>query len=447
MKSIKKYNHQFLIVLFAFVFALSGCEERSDFGMEILPKEDLITVKNIVIKNDISSFTFREDSIRTDESTNSLLGSFHDPVFGITNIDFATQFRLQSFPGYGENPQADSIKLYLYYRIIYGDTVTAQKFKVYELESPLDVDAEYNQHVDLKSMAYSQLLGEIEYVPVVKQDSVTLDTFYQLITIPLDISLAEKLVNADSTDMINNDDFLEYFKGLYIETEQVSEEGGTILSLEASSTDVFQGSALVLYYNNQEIRDLAVNGDSSIVMPFVISKFSARVNSIEHDYSGTPFENDINKQSTEDTLIYIQSTGGLKSNILIANLETWKDSVNTAINKAELIFEIDTIASDIHNFAPPQQLLFTVIDSTGAEYLPIDYVFSPTFYGGYLWNDYTYRFNITQHLQEIIRGSIGNFGFFLTPAYKNNQANRVVIKGSNSAIGVKLIITYSKYNI
>ena len=220
-----------------------------------------------------------------------------------------------------------------------------------------------------------------------------------------------------------------------------------ILSLEAASSDAFQGSALALYYNNKEIRELSVNGDTSIVMPFVISKFSARVNSIEHDYTDTPFVGEINTQTTTDTLIYIQATGGLKSKILIDNLETWKDSVNTAINKAELIFEIDTVASDIHNFAPPIQLLFTVIDSTGVEFLPIDYVFNPAFYGGYLWNDYTYRFNITQHLQEIINGSIGNFGFFLTPAYKNNQANRVVIKGSDSEPGIKLIITYSKYTI
>jgi len=447
VKSIKKYNNQFLIGIVTLIFALSACKKQSDFGLEILPKQDLITIKNIVIKDDVSSFTFREDSIRTDEAKNSLLGSFYDPVFGITNIDFATQFRLQSFPGYGESPQADSIKLYLYYRLIYGDTVTAQKFRVYELEDPLDVDAEYDQHVNLKSMASDHLLGEIEYIPKVKQDSVKKDTFYQLITIPLDISLAEKLINADSLDMTNNDAFLEFFKGLYIETEQLTTEGGTILSLEAASSDAFQGSALALYYNNQKVRDLATNGDTSIVMPFVISKFSARVNRIEHDYSNTIFGDDINTHTTEDTLIYIQATGGLKSKILIENLESWKDSVNIAINKAELIFEIDTIASDIHNFAPPNQLLFTVIDSTGAEYLPIDYVFSPTFYGGYLWKDYTYRFNITQHLQEIIKGSIGNFGFFLTPAYKNNQANRVVIKGSNSKPGIKLIITYSKYTI
>ena len=202
----------------------------------------------------------------------------------------------------------------------------------------------------------------------------------------------------------------------------------------------------MLYYNNEEVRELAV-GDTSISMPFVITKFSARVNSIYHDYTDTPFEDDINTQMGEDTLIYVQATGGLKSNILIDNLESWKDSVNTAINKAELIFQIDTIASDIHNFAPPLQLLFTVIDSTGTEYLPIDYVFSPFYYGGYLRADYTYRFNITQHMQEIIKGSIGNFGFFLTPANKNNEANRVVLKGSNSETGIKLVITYSKYSI
>ncbi len=443
MKSLK-YNYKFIAVFVALVVAISACNEYSDFGVEILPKDDLITVKNIVVKDDVSSFAFREDSIRTDEPSKSLLGSFNDPVFGITNINFATQFRLKSFPGFGTDPLADSVKLFLYYRLVYGDTVTAQKFRVYELESPLDIDASYHQYVDLKSMASDFLLGEVEYTPVIKQDSITQDTFYQLITIPLDISLAEKLVNADSLDMINNDVFLDFFKGLYIETEQVNGEGGAILSLEAASSDIFQGSALLLYYNNAELRDIALE-DSSLSMPFVITQFSARVNSIEHDYTDTPFGGGINTRNNEDSLIYVQATGGLKSNILIENLAGWKDSVNTAINKAELIFQIDTIASDVHRFMPPLQLLFTVIDSTGTEFLPIDYVFSPDFYGGYLRNDYTYHFNITQHLQEIINGNIGNFGFFLTPANKNNEANRVVLKGARSETGIKLLITYSKY--
>jgi hypothetical protein len=80
------------------------------------------------------------------------------------------------------------------------------------------------------------------------------------------------------------------------------------------------------------------------------------------------------------------------------------------------------------------------------ENLPADYWFSPTFYGGVLNpTDYTYRFNITQHLQQILEGTVPNNGFFLTTARKNSEANRVVLKGSTSETGIRLVITYSKY--
>jgi hypothetical protein len=147
----------------------------------------------------------------------------------------------------------------------------------------------------------------------------------------------------------------------------------------------------------------------------------------------------------EDSLIYVQATGGLKAHVLIDELSSWRDSVNTAVNKAELIFQIDTIVSQVHKYRPPLQMLFTIVDSTGVERLPVDYVFNPSFYGGGLRSDYTYHFTITQHIQEIIIGNAQNYGFYLTPAQKNNEANRVVLKGGSSATGIKLIITYSKY--
>ncbi len=180
-------------------------------------------------------------------------------------------------------------------------------------------------------------------------------------------------------------------------------------------------------------------------MPYVITEYSACVNRITHDYSQTAFFDHLNSETEEDSLIYIQSTGGLESKINIDNLSTWRDSVNTAINKAELIFTIDTTLSDMSNFAAPSQLLFTYVDSVGEQYLPKDYSFSPAFYGGALGDDNTYRFNITQHLQQIIDGEIENKGFYLTTANKNNEANRVVLKGSTSNVGIKLVVTYSKY--
>ena len=445
MKQNTTVNNRLFVWIALLAAAFAACDERSDLGMDLLPSEDLIQVKNLVEKNSISAYTHREDSIRTDEPPQNLLGVFDDPQFGRTTVNFATQFRLESFPDYGENPVADSINLYLYYRQIYGDTLTPQTFKVYELETGLDYDAEYLQNVDLKSMASGELLGEVEYTPRVRLDSATADTFYQLITIPLDISLAEKLVNADSLQMINNDVFLEYFKGLYIESEkQSTDDGGAILSLAASSSSNFQGSALAVFYNNQENRN--ADDPDTLLMPYVITPFSARVNSISHDYTGTPFYDELNSENNPDSLIYVQATGGLKARVFIDDLSLWRDSVNTAINNAEIVFQIDTIASELEKYPPPRQLLFTVVGESGEEFLPADYVFSPVFYGGILNREnYTYRFNITQHMQQIIEGDAENFGFFLTPAQKSSEANRVVLKGSESKTGIKLIVTYTKF--
>lgn len=411
----------------------TACNEPNDLGMELLPARDLIEVKNLVEKNSISSFTYREDSIPTDEASKSLLGSFYDPVFGITTINLATQFRLQGFPDFGTNPVVDSVRLILFFDRIYGDTITPQKFEVYELNSPLDVDANYYQDIDLESMASDQLLGEIQYAPVFEVDTTSKDTLPMII--PLNNMLGEKLLNADSLNLINNDEFLEFFKGLYIKSGKQLTEGGSIISLV--------GSSLRLYYNNNE--NLEKEKPDSLFKSYSVTQFSARVNSIEHDYSGTPFEANLNVDSGDDSLIYVQATGGLKSKIYIDGLTSWKDSTNVGINKAELVFQVDTVASELDKYSPPTQLLFTVLDEEGTEFLPSDYSFSSTYYGGGLRSDYTYRFNITQHMQQIIDGVAENHGFFLTTARKNSEAKRVVLKGSNSQTGIKLVITYSKF--
>ena len=440
-----------LTALMAVIFL--GCNKNTnELGMELLPSSDLIQVKSTVIKDDIAAFTTREDSIRTDERSKSLLGSFNDPKFGNTTIDFAAQFRLNTYPDYGSNPVADSVKLYLYYRSVYGDTVTQQRLRAFELESSLDVDADYYENVDLKSLASSQLLGEIEFMPQIALDSTSSDTLYQLIVMPLDVSLGEKLVNADSLQMINNDVFLNFFKGLYFETEKITGEGGSILSLDAASSSSFQGSALVVYYNNDENEDAET--PDTLSMPYIITQYSARVNQIEHDYSETDFGGSLNEETNPDSLIYVQSTGGLESKITIDNLTNWRDSIHIsqnndtipyAINKAELVFQVDTVASDLEKYPPPSQLLFIAVNDDGSEYLPVDYLFSPAFYGGYLnTDDYTYRFNITQHVQQIIDGVANNNGFYLTTAHKASEAKRVILKGSTSNTGIKLIITYSK---
>ncbi|HYQ58682.1 MAG TPA: DUF4270 domain-containing protein [Draconibacterium sp.] len=439
-----------LLILLSILVACQN--ELNDLGVGILPDEDLINVRNISVTDKLSSFTFSEDSIISNQSNYNLIGSFNDPVFGKTSVDLATQFRLISYVDFGTDPEVDSVRLYLYYREIYGDTLTTQHLKVYEMQEYLDPDAEYTQDIDLKSMASTVPLGEVSFTPKVVLDSATQDTNYQLIAIPLDDVLGEKIINADSLDLINNDVFLEYFKGLYIESEDVS-GNGTLVKLHTVPTGTFRGSALVVYYNNYENQHLPEEeAPDTLSKAFLVTQYSARVSGIEHDYSGTAFFDNMNQEEVQDDLIYVQPTGGLKSRITISGLENWKDSTNMGINKAEIVFQIDTVASDIHNYPPPSQLIFTFVAPDGEEYRPIDYYFNPAFYGGGLnTSDYTYHFNITQHIQRIIdvtdpedKDYVGNQGFYLTTGRRTDEANRVVLKSAKNG-GVEMRITYSKF--
>ncbi len=429
------FKWQFLPFVFFALLITASCNDRGDVGLELLPTSDLVVVGNFLQKEGIRAYTFSDDTVRTDEPQKILLGSFNDPLFGHTQIDAALQFRLTSFPLFGTNAVADSIIFFFYYRTVYGDTSTVQRIRVFELEKAINPDATYYSTDDLSTYAANTPLAEFDFKPKVALDSLRKDTLYQLGKVKLDISLAEKLLKADSLNMVNNEVFLNYFKGLYFQPERISEEGA-IVSLELIPTSAFQGSALVLYYHN-DTDTLASNA-------YFVTDFSARVNTYRHDYSSTAFYQQLNKEITVDSLIYVQSTGGLKSKIYIPGLENWRDSLNIAINKAELVFQVDTTLSDYKNYPLPSQLFLTFIDDNGQERLPSDYSFYPVYYGGFLLSDFTYRFNITQHMQGIIKNRINNNGFYLTTVYKNNQMRRAVLKGANSDHGIRFVVTYSK---
>lgn len=427
-------------------------EELNKTGYGLLDKGDLVSVKKAEIdKSTIKSFTVTDEKQRTDETTYNLLGTFNDPVFGKITADFAVQFRLGQYPDFSKNAQPDSLVLYLLYMEFFGDTVTPQRLKVYELASDLSFDAQYDQDVNLKAISKGEVLADITYVPKFKLDSLTnlygstkakpKDTVIQEIAIKLNASLINKLWAADTLTLSKNELFLEYFKGLYIEAGDLN-QGGAVMRINS----IARGSRMIMHYKNSE--------KDSLFYSYNINENSARVSRFSHEYTNTDFFANLDKKETQDSLIYLQTTGGLGSKILIPNLNLWRDSANIAINKAELIFTVDQFYTDTAKYTPPYQVILSAVNEKDSLYFPSDLAFSQAYFGGvYNKTDGTYRFNIAKHVQELISkkpNGVGylreNYGFFLSMADRNTNYGRVVLKGANSKTGIRLEITYSKIN-
>lgn len=437
----------------AFVF-WSCKDDPNGTGMELLPGSDLKSVKISIEKESNSAFTKKDILLKTDEPNYNVFGTFNDPLFGKTTASMAFHARLPYYPDFGRGPVLDSLVLYLLYKEFYGDTVTTQHLKVYELQENIYIDTTsatsgtgdyaYYQNVDLKALAYPNPIGELDFTARFRTDSTKRDTLVQELAVKLNQSLAEKLFLADTLDMVPNN-FLNFFKGLYVEAGDVN-QGGAMLRVSTVSG----GSNLTLYYrrNYSATKDSLVR-DSLI---YRINDRSARISSYAHDYSTTVFASKLEDESSQDSLIYLQTLGGLRAKVLVPSLDNWKDSSNIVINKAQLVFQVDTVMSDYHKYKVPAKMVLRTIDPENPEgegKFPSDIVVSESLYGGsYRASDATYRFNITHHLRDIMKpnSKVENLGFYLSTSFQNEQTRRVVLKGATSHVGIRLEVTYTKLN-
>ncbi len=447
MKTELAKKYRFVIGFVGMVMVFWGCtNDINDLGKDLLLPGDLVKVRKYTEKN-IKAYTITDGNQRTDEPEYNLLGTFNDPIFGKTTTDFALQFRIGSYPDtlkdISKKPVIDSLVLVLLYKEVYGDLVTPQQLKVYELNADLDEAQKYYQDIDLKSMSKVELLGAKNYTPKFKLDSLSStygstkknpkDTTIQELRIKLDQKLITKLMAFDYGNSESpNDLFIKYFKGLYLEAGDLN-SGGAVMKINTLAS----GSNMAIHFHTSKT--------DSLIYKYNLNSSSARVSRFAHDYSKTAIAAHLDKTDVQDSLIYLQTTGGLRTKILIPNLGTWSDSTNFAINKAELVFQVDSTITDLTKFLPSEQLVLTAIDKDGKEYFPSDLAFSSLYYGGtYNSADKTYRFNIAKHMQEVIEKKKENYGFYLSTAFRSSSFRRVVLKGATSKTGIKLDIAYSK---
>lgn len=430
----------FFLCLFA-----AGCKEPEITSPGILPDSDKLGLLSTDTST-VISFTIPDDSIRSDETSLSLLGVYNDPVFGVAKASVYTQVRLSAENvdfGNTSDLRIDSVILSLVYTGKYGNTYP-QSFKVFELSEDMYKDSNY---YSTKTFLYKvPEIGKVTNLVPNMEDSAVVGGLAEppQLRIALNKSVGDQLIKAGSDKYQNNTAFLNYFKGLFIvaDTSVLPSPGdGAILYFNLLSPY----SKLTVYYTSGNYHSIHQNPveTEKLKFDFFINENCARMTNFGFNRSGTSlFAGDLINGNHQ---VYIQSMSGAKAKIKLPFLENYIAKGRVAVNKAEIILNVEDNSTDV--FSPHTNLFLTDIDSAGNAGFLIDQ-FEENYGGSYNPATGQYVFDITRHVQYLLtgfyEGKNSDYGLYLMAGGKSVNANRTILKGNKNADGgVKLKISYT----
>ncbi|MCD4746408.1 MAG: DUF4270 domain-containing protein [Bacteroidales bacterium] len=427
---MKKHNPNLIIYFILFCFIVISCiKDPDEIGLNLLEHQQLDVEFDTTVQ--IISYSKREDSVRTDEISLNLLGSYFDPVFGKNTASIYTQLRLSvNSPDFEEDPILDSIVLTLAYYGYYGDTTTPQTIKVYEIIESLYIDSTYYSNQSIPNNGIE--IASYNFTPT-PSDSVMVDTvkYAPHLRINLDPEFGNKILNASEDELSNNENFIEFIKGIYITAEPVNTTGeGAVLYFNLISSL----SEVVIYYNDSAEYQLVINENS------------ARFNNYEHyNYEDATIEFK-NQVINEDTTlgkdkIYLQAMGGVKAKIKFPEILDLVSTGDIVINDAKLIIPVIETENE---YDPPSDLVLLKINEEGKYEFLIDQFEGGDYFGGsYNSSKKEYLFRISRYVQDLLKGN-PDYGLNLSISGSSVKANSLVLYGTNSNISMKLKIIYTK---
>lgn len=425
-----------------FLFTLLGSckKDQGDLGIQIQPEEDQLH-GTYVDTFSLITYTELEDSLKSDELSKNLLGSYVDPVFGKTTAGFYTQVRLSANNPIFDVPNiiVDSVVLQLVYTDYYGK-VDAQTFSAYDVLDTLHLDSTYYSNSVANTAGFDlvdpfskiQTPDFYNYIPLSGGDSAK-----PQLRLRLNNAVGQNIINESGTgNLADNDAFTKFFKGLYVTVDNPMQMPGqgAILSFDLVDAD----SKLTIYYRD-------INLGDTLEFDLLINENCARFNHIEHDYAGYAVEAELNDTTLGQQYFYLQAGAGLTSIVkfpTITNLSAYGPIV---VNKVELVVPVQFYTID--PLTPPERAFIFGIDSTGKSYITNDYNFGN--YTGDVYDDSKkqYVFTLTRHVIQLLKGDEPNNGMRILAGSGSVTANRVIFNGQNTLSREKpyLKVTFTKY--
>ena len=381
----------------------ASCTDPNTIGLEVQPLSD-----NIII-SDTSSFNWQtsqaesEDSLRTDEALNLVLGE----IQGSHNNSgsFLTQILLtESNIDLGTNPIIDSVILSYTYSGYYGELEKFSSLEIRPLTQPI-----YKDSIYYSNFSYSS--GD----DLLSSSSLNLDESNPLFQININEDVFQALFDLGNEVFVDNETFLTYFNGFAITCGAEN----TMLYLNPNGSN----SYLKIFYHNEESDTLSLD--------FEIGGETARLSLF----------NEKNDESilSDNSKICIQSMAGYKMKITINNTDSIKALlVGKSINKVTMSFDIES-GSQTEGYPAHERLFLVRVDEEGNNVFLSDFTDEEeTHFGGKLNNE-KYEFNITRYFPKLLNNSSYTNRLYILPAGAAVNANRTILEKD-----ITLTIHYSQ---
>lgn len=422
---------------------ISSCRKpEDDLGLNLLDPGDTLGMQRTDTVS-IIAWSKVPAPLQTSSLSQSLIGSYMDPVFGRVKTGLVAEVRLSANAVGPANPGlvCDSLVLALVYTsstAIYGDQ-SSQTLRVHRLDEVMYADSVYkNDHVpvhfpeDLVADGTGPFTPVLDDGPIIGSDSLPAQ-----LRIPLKTSLGNELLGLwGGTELANNTNFLSYFKGLYVVPDDAAQAPGTG---GAWGMNLLNGnSKLTLYYHDAAAPATALKFD------FIFTSGSVRYTTAIFERTGTPVQLALDDTTLGQQNTYIQAMGGQRTELYLPSLMTFAAMGGQVVAKAELIVPVD---GDHGLYNPPTQLFAFRKGSDGADLVMPDQVTGQGSIGGvYDADAKEYRLNITRWVQGLLNGTYTDPRLGLVAGSSGITVNRAVLNGpAHADRRMRLVLTFTTY--
>ncbi len=473
-----------LAAIFIFIVALASCEE--DFE----PLVSNIGVQNfdsdLYTSNKIAAYSKKLSPVQTNALPYYQLGVYNDPLYGKSTVNLLSQVIMDDpDPDFGDSTELKSVYLYIPFfaeGTASGDETTYTldsiygsqpiNIKIYESNYFLrDLDPNENfeelqrYYADQKQLFEDNLIDASsggrnfltttieDFIPsseeiIVTEDDDTTDDVDEeeklppglRVELPVDFFKAKIIDKEGGPELINNNNFKEYFRGIYFEVTSDSDDG-TLFGFDVAETKITLNYTRVVTTTSGDTTTSETRDET-----FVLSLGGVSVNVFDNELD-TTVETALQNPDVEngEESLYVRGGDGI-----ITVVDLFKDVDEKAVLDGVLVDGENGIPDELDSLRVQNwlineaNLIFYVDQSkvTGGSSEP-DRLVIFDINNGRLLLDYTFDTSSsaepidakTEHLGRLDRGSDEN-GDFYKIRVTNHISNLIRKDSTNVSLGL-----------